>query len=1112
MRPRVFLAQISKSAGRLLGRLSVGRKLMLIYLLDLTAVIFVSGILINEKFIAIDFAAKEVAGNAYIAAVREGLIDTAMLSVAPPPAPGMAARADALAATEAAHGRGMQSEALNAALAAHWRALDGAAARQDAVRPAIDAARALLTRVGNQSNLILDPDLDSYYTMSLIVLRYPELLEVVHGVGRQLQAQQPAGLAAADARTRYLILEGQLDATLKGIEADHAEAHAAGGAELQQALDPAQQQLREAIEVFRQRARALVEAGATPAALAAVQQAEAAVLQALRRSWHDAGTALDTLLAARIDSLYARMGLHLGTALLLLLAILGTVAFVASQIAGPLRRLATVADEVRRTGNHQLRAEWGSRDEIGRLVTGFNSMLAQLDREREAQKELAASARGAEAQRDLVEATPIPLIVTAIPGHEVLHANPPAEAWLAGQRRDPWQRGLEPGVRARFFQQLADRGAVDEFEVCWRAEGEPAWALLSARRLRYQGQDAVLTAFAPINHQKLMERRLELWAKVFEASNEGILIVDAEQRVLTANQALSRQTGYELQEVVGEAPALLLPGAPVGLWQVAAARGTWQGELAVRRRDGSEYPAWLMVSSVRQAHGSATTAQAPGEPSHYIVTSIDISDRKKSEQRIRFLAEHDVLTELPNRSLAAERLRLAMQQAQRSGQKVAVMFIDLDRFKDINDSLGHHIGDELLRSVARRLTEAVRAGDTVSRLGGDEFVVVLNGVDSVQEVAHIAEQRLVPLVRQPHAVNGAELHVSGSVGIAIYPDDATDIDELMRHADTAMYAAKENGKDGVQFFTAEMNERTQTRLQLERHLRAALELGQMELHYQPLVQAADGQLASVEALLRWTHPTLGAVPPAQFVPVAEETGLIVPIGAWVIEQACAQASAWQREGLLGLGVAVNLSARQLADPGLVETVRASLARHPLARGTLQLELTESMLMDDLDRNLRTLHALRALGVLLAIDDFGTGHSSLAYLSKLPIDWLKIDRRFVATMFDEPANREITMAVIGLGHTLGKQVVAEGVETEAAAALLREAGCDLLQGYLFGRPMPAQALPAWAAHRRVVAVSAAATAAATAADPAFEPVFKPAFKPGTEPAADTASDHAQALPA
>jgi PAS domain S-box-containing protein len=261
--------------------------------------------------------------------------------------------------------------------------------------------------------------------------------------------------------------------------------------------------------------------------------------------------------------------------------------------------------------------------------------------------------------------------------------------------------------------QLADRGAVDEFEVCWRAEGEPAWALLSARRLRYQGQDAVLTAFAPINHQKLMERRLELWAKVFEASNEGILIVDAEQRVLTANQALSRQTGYELQEVVGEAPALLLPGAPVGLWQVAAARGTWQGELAVRRRDGSEYPAWLMVSSVRQAHGSATTAQAPGEPSHYIVTSIDISDRKKSEQRIRFLADHDVLTELPNRSLCTERLRMAVQQAGRSGQKVAVMFIDLDRFKDINDSLGHHIGDGLLRSVAHRLLEAVRAGDTV---------------------------------------------------------------------------------------------------------------------------------------------------------------------------------------------------------------------------------------------------------------------------------------------------------------------------------------------------------------------------------------------------------------
>ena len=1038
---------------RLLGRLSVGRKLMLIYLLDLTAVIFVSGILINEKFIAIDFAKKEVAGNAYISGIRDGIVDIASAGNGDAQALArLQVRAGEFEAAERMHGAGMDSGDISARLANRLRALqaqglDGSEAPVDA---AISAGRDLLTRVGNQSNLILDPDLDSYYTMSLIVLRYPELLEVVHGIGRQLRAQAASGLPDVQLRTQYLVLEGRLDATLQGVGSDHAEAYAAGGQVLRSSLEASHVSLKAAAETFRQRARLLIDTGATPAALEAARQAQAELLTALRGSWSVAGTALDGLLERRIDTQYGRMGLHLGTALLLLVAILGTVTFVARQIARPLHRLALVADEVRRTGDHSLRAQWHSSDEIGRLVAGFNEMLGQLDREREAQKELAASARAAEAQQDLVEATPIPLMVTAIPGHEVLHANPPAQAWLAGRRGDPWKHGLESAVRARFFQQLADRGAVDEFEVRWRAGAEPAWAVLSARRVRYQGQDAVLTAFAPINHLKLMERRLELWAKVFEASSEGILIVDAEQRILTANHALSRHTGYDLQEVIGEKPAMLLPAVAPGMWQAAASRGTWQGELAVRRRNGSEYPAWLMVSGVRESGGTL---------SHYIVTSIDISDRKKSEQRIRFLAEHDVLTELPNRSLATERLRMAMQSAARSGRKVAVMFIDLDRFKHINDSLGHHIGDQLLRSVSQRLVESVRAGDTVSRLGGDEFVVVLADVDGPDEVAQVVEHRLIPLVRRPHHVEGAELHVSCSVGIALYPDDASDLDELMRHADTAMYQAKAEGKDGARFFTAEMNERTQARMQLELSLRHALEQGQFELHYQPLVQARGGRTVGAEALLRWRHPERGMVPPSEFVPLAEEVGLIVPIGAWVIDEACRQMAAWRREGVPAPGVSVNLSARQLRDDDLIETVRGSLERHGLPAGALELELTESMLMEDAERNLRQLHALRGLGVRLAIDDFGTGYSSLAYLNRFPIHRLKIDRRFVHQMLDDHTERAITMAVIGLGHTLGLEVVAEGVETEGAASLLRQAGCDLLQGWLFGRPMPAVAFAA-----------------------------------------------------
>jgi diguanylate cyclase (GGDEF)-like protein/PAS domain S-box-containing protein len=930
--------------------------------------------------------------------------------------------------------------------------------------------RDLITRVGNQSNLILDPDLDSYYTMSLLALRYPELLEQVHGLGQLLQRGAMAR-NAGEQRTQYLIFEGRLEATAQGIQSDHTEAYAAGGTVLQQALLPQHKVLAQALDTFRRAAREVADLGATPTTVAQMQAVQRDAVLALQNSWLASNQAMERLLQARIDGLYQRMRVHLGTALALLLTILVIVTLVARSISKPLRALAGVADTVRRTGDHTLRADWNSSDEIGRLVAAFNDMLGQLDRERETQKELAASARAAEAQQALVESTPIALVVTSIPNHDVLHANPPADAWLGGRRHDPWRAGLDPAVRARFFQQLSDRGAVTEFEVRWLAGAEPAWAVLSARRLRYQDQDALLTAFAPINHLKLMERRLELWAKVFEASSEGIVIVDAQRRILTANQAFTRHSGHELQDVVGEKPELLLDGdghsLTQALWHTVVLRGTWQGELTLRRRNGSTYPAWVMVNAVRQGSGWTSAPRASGsgsDVSHYIFTSIDISDRKRSEQRIRFLAEHDVLTELPNRSLCIERLRLAVQQAQRTGRKVAVMFIDLDRFKDINDSLGHHIGDGLLRSVASRLLEAVRAGDTVSRLGGDEFVVVLSDLENVDEATHVVHERLIPRVRLPHAVDGAELHVSCSVGIAIYPDDGSDIDVLMRHADTAMYQAKASGKDKAQFFTAEMTERAERRMHMEAQLRRAQELGQLQLHWQPRVDAADGTLVGVEGLLRWHHPELGSVSPSVFIPLAEDSGLIVPIGAFVIEQACAQIAAWRQAGMPEFFVSINLSARQLRDERLIETVRDALARHGVPRGMLELELTESMVMDKASHNLRQLHALRELGVGLSIDDFGTGYSSLAYLNRFPITKLKIDRSFVCDMLQDPTDRAITMAIIGLGHTLGLKVVAEGVERQREAALLREARCDELQGYLFGKPMPAAALEAWIAER------------------------------------------------
>ncbi len=564
------------------------------------------------------------------------------------------------------------------------------------------------------------------------------------------------------------------------------------------------------------------------------------------------------------------MWLHLGTALLLLGCILSIVTLVARQIAKPLQQLARVADEVRQTGDHSLRAQWSSRDEIGRLVTAFNSMLEQLDRERVLQQELAASARAAEAQRELVESFPIPMVVTSVPEHEVLHANEPALPWLNGTLRDPWRGGLDPSVRARFFQRMADQGVVDEFEVRWKGSAEPLWAVLSARRLRFQGRDAMLTAFTPINVLKVMEQRLELWAKVFEASSEGIIIMSADQRILSVNRAFCRGTHYDFYELLGEDLSFLLEDAgdpPLGsvIAHTLQDKESWQGEVRLRRRSGETYPAWLMVSAVREGGKGGAVV-------NHIGIAIDITDRKRNEERIQFLAHHDVLTELPNRSLCVQRLQAALSQAAVTGERVGVLFIDLDRFKSINDTLGHHVGDGLLRSVAARLTQATRHCDTVSRLGGDEFVVVMRDVEGPQDVLQAVERRLIPLIRQSHLVEGNELDVSCSVGIAVFPDDGGDLDELMRRADAAMYEAKTAGRDMARLYSLETDQRVQARQALEQQLRHAIERGELVLHYQPRVDSRHGQLTGLEALVRWNHPVLGLVLPGEFISIAEEGG------------------------------------------------------------------------------------------------------------------------------------------------------------------------------------------------------------------------------------------------
>ena len=1040
---------------RMIGKLTVGRKLALIYLLDLSAVIFISGILINEKYLAIDFSRKEMAGNAYIAVIRDALLP---LTRAPADA---GASAAAVEQAERRFGHGMRSAGLSGEFSALLRQAGAPPAAHDGIAPspAFAAGRELLTRVGNQSNLILDPDLDSYYTMSLVILRFPELLEVINSTrDLALQLATAEGVQRQRLQTQFLILEGRMDATMGGIRSDYTEAFAASTPLLRQHLDGSRATLQQAVAQFRASTQALAGTQAAPADTQELLRHDAAAIAALQRAWRETEGELQRLIQLRVDGFFTRMWLHLGTAVLLLVMILGLVFFVARQIALPIRRLARVAQEVRETGDHSLRAIWDSEDETGRLVGAFNTMLQQLDFQRVEQQDLVARASAADAQRQLVDAIPIPLMVTSIPHHRVLHANQAAHAWQGGLELDPWVGGMSAHARSRFFQRLSDLGAVDEFEVCWSGGGTPTWALISARLIDYQGQRAVLSTFTPINKTKLMESRLELWAKVFEASAESLIVMDADMRIITVNQAFRRHSLYDMVELIGKRPAFLLSPHNSheqldSLRQTLARRGYWQGEIWIQRKSLEAYPAWLVMNAVRDLDGVTT---------HFIASSLDISERKASERQIEHMAHHDALTGLANRHVSKLRLAAAIAQARRSGEKVGVLFVDLDRFKHVNDALGHHVGDALLQSVSARLLQLVREGDTVSRLGGDEFVVILNGIGDAAAIGDLLDARLIPAMREPHQVEGSELYVSCSVGVAIYPDHGTDMDTLMRHADAAMYQAKSGGRDHARMFTPQMEEQQLQQLHLETDLRHAIERHELVLYYQPRIDARSGRLNGVESLIRWQHPQRGLIAPDSFIPAAEESGLIVPIGAWVIREACRQHVAWREAGAGDIGVSVNLSAIQLKHGGLVATLREVLRDFPIAPGLIEFELTESILMENVDDTIATLRAIKALGFALSIDDFGTGYSSLNYLCRFPLDKLKIDMSFVQNIHKSPQNLAVTKAIIGLGHTLGLSVTAEGVESAADAEVLRHAGCDELQGYYFACPMAQAQLATWLA--------------------------------------------------
>lgn len=598
--------------------------------------------------------------------------------------------------------------------------------------------------------------------------------------------------------------------------------------------------------------------------------------------------------------------------------------------------------------------------------------------------------------------------------------------------------------------------AYDVFGL--RCDGTVYALEIRGKNIPYRGKPARVTEFRDISERRQAEERQRLSAAVLEAAQEAIIVTDAAGRIIAVNPAFTALSGYPQAEVLGRNPRFLQAEHQsdayfTALWQTLARDGRWQGEFQVRCQDGSLCITLTTIGVVRDGSGQVT---------HYVITAADITHLKETEQRIEYLAYHDALTGLPNRTLLAQRAELALALAARHREEVTVLFLDLDRFKEVNDSLGHAEGDALLMQAAQRIRHLVRAADTVCRLGGDEFVLLLPETGQTG-AAHLLDH-LMACFREPFVLAGHSLQITLSVGLAIYPHDGANFTELLKNADTALYRAKQDGRNTGVFYAREMNVATFERLVLESQLRRAIETDQLCVHFQPKVRLSDGVPVGAEALIRWQHPDHGLILPGRFIPMAEASDLIVALGDWILDAVCWQLAIWRGAGLPPLTVAVNLAARHFRDPGCVDRIEQLLRTHGLNARVLELELTESTLLEVGARTAETLLALRRMGLGLAIDDFGTGYSSLSYLKRLPITALKIDQGFVRDLVSDPDDRILSATIVALGHSLGLQVIAEGVENAAQQRILEEQGCDLAQGFWFGRPMSADDFAAWIAAR------------------------------------------------
>jgi diguanylate cyclase (GGDEF)-like protein/PAS domain S-box-containing protein len=673
----------------------------------------------------------------------------------------------------------------------------------------------------------------------------------------------------------------------------------------------------------------------------------------------------------------------------------------------------------------------------------------------------------------IVDANPAALLLfgcgarTAMLGHTLRDFSPPAQppdgaaAALAAAIMDA-DAAVAAAAAAADAAAAAAADAADAAVA--PAPGSPSEPLAAPGNLRYEWQfalpdgstfwaevlrtsisfDHVSLSYAmirDISARKAAERNLLTAAQVFENSRDAIVIMDRGGRVVAVNEAFSRIFGYARADVLGRDP----PGLREGvhdvsyyrqIWDFVDAHEHWEGEVWSRRKNGEEFPVWAALTAIRDGDGGV---------SNYMAIVTDITDRKRAEEHTRHLAEHDFLTDLPNRVLFVDRLQQALAAARRHHSAVALMFVDLDRFKLINDSHGHQLGDAVLKEVAARLARCVRGVDTVSRQGGDEFVIILADVGGADQAAHVAGS-VMAAVAQPLHAGGVVLALSVSIGIALYPGDGEDGDTLLARADVAMYHAKQDGRNAFRFFSPHMNAQVVERVQMETRLQAALAREEFVLAYQPEIDIESGRTIGVEALIRWRHPERGLLLPHQFISTAEQCGLMVPIGEWVLQEACAQARRWRDQGF-PVVVAVNLSSVQFIHANLVASVDAALAHSGLAPQFLDLEITEGVVMNGDASTLATIKALRTRGVQLTVDDFGTGFSNLGRLQGLPLSKLKIDRSFVSAIDGVGADGEgIVPAIIGMARSLRLRVIAEGVETAEQLRYLQRHGCDQYQGY------------------------------------------------------------------